>query len=37
MSIDDFINKVNEITFKENEYKTIIESISNLIDKYYVY
>ena len=37
MSVDDFVKKVNTIHLSKDDYKTIIKSISNLIDKYYVY
>ena len=37
MTVDEFVKTVNSINLSENDYKAIIKSISNLIDKYYVY
>ena len=35
--IDDFVQKINNVEYKESDYKMIITSIINLLDKYYVF
>ncbi len=37
MSVDDFVKEINKIIYNENEYKSIIDSLTNSIKKYYVY
>ena len=37
MSIDDFVKEINKISYKENEYKSIKDSLINSLKKYYVY
>ena len=37
MSINDFEKEINKINYNENEYKSIIDSLTNSIKKYYVY
>ncbi len=35
--IDDFVQKINNVEYKESDYKMIITSIINLLDKYYIF
>ena len=35
--IDDFVQKINNVEYKESDYKMIITNIINLLNKYYVF
>ena len=36
-TIDEFINKINDISYNQSDYNQIIKSITNLIDEHYAY
>jgi len=36
-SIDDFINKINDVPYKKSDYDLIIKSISNILYEHYAY
>ena len=36
-TIDEFINKINDVSYNQSDYNQIIKSITNLIDEHYAY